>query len=70
MLFWILDICIECDEESKDGDPLNNFGIRFQDSAGKFFLCEHAYQAVFSSMDDLAGNFLSNIIKKTSYIFI
>ena len=26
-----MDTYIECDEESKDGDPLNNFGVRFKD---------------------------------------
>ena len=45
-----MDICIECDEESKGGDPINIFGVCFKDGGGKKSHV-HTYQAGLSSMD-------------------
>ena len=36
-----MDICIECDEESRDGYSLNSFGVRFKDDCGKIIVCTH-----------------------------
>ena len=41
MQFQIMDICIEFDEESKDGDALHNLGVRFKDYGGKKIVCTH-----------------------------
>ena len=30
-----MGLCIECDEESKNGVPLNNFEVGFKDGGGK-----------------------------------
>ena len=35
-----MNICIECDEESKDGDAINIFGVCFKDAGGKI-TCTH-----------------------------
>ena len=53
MYFQIMDVCIDCDEGSKDGGPLNNFGVHFKDGGEKKSHI-HTYLAVLSSMDDLA----------------
>ena len=48
-----MDICIECDEESKDGHPITIFGVCFKDDGGKKSYV-HTYQAVLSSKEVLA----------------
>ena len=40
-----MDICIKCDEESKDGDPLNYFVVRLKYGGGKNS-CVPTYHAV------------------------
>ena len=57
-----MDICIKCNEESKDGDPLNNVGVRFKDGDGKKHPVHTLLdQAVLSSMDDLAEKLRSSL---------
>ena len=38
-----MDICIECVEEIKGGDPINIFGVCFKDGVGKnrMYSCTH-----------------------------
>ena len=65
-----MDICIKCNEESKDGDPLNNVGVRFKDGDGKKHPVHTLLdQAVLSSMDDLAEKLRSSLTSKTA-VFI
>ena len=55
-----MDVCIKCDEESKDGEPINIFGVCFIDGCEKKSHV-HTYQAVLSLKDVLAKKLRSNL---------